>query len=130
MKYIIFLGLFIILFPQFGCEQSTEPAQSDIYVNYEIESAFQDDAVEMLLDNEVLLKSRVTTDYTISLAWSSGLQKLSGKNHRLHFAVVKYGTEMDYIIDTSYDTSTVLLRFNRDTKQITIKQIRGIYLRD
>lgn len=130
MKYIIFLGLLIIPISQFGCEQTTEPEPSDIYVSYEIESAFQDDSVEMSLDKEVLLKSRVTTDYTISLAWSSGLQKLSRNNHKLHFAVVEYGAETDYLIDNTNDTSTVLLRFNKNINQISIKQIKGIYFRD
>jgi len=120
----------IILILQFGCKQATEPTAQDIYVSYEIESAFQDDLVRLVLDDEILLESKVTTNYTISLAWSSGLQRLSKNDHILHFTVVEYGAEKDYRVDTTNDTSTVLLRFDKNTNQISIKQIKGRTLRD
>ena len=130
MKFLMFTILIITLISYFGCEQTTEPSSPYVYVNYEIESAFQNDSVEVYLDNETILKSRVTTNYTISLAWSSGLQMLSKDYHLLQFKVVDYGVKMDYPVETSNDTSTVLLRFNKNTKQISIKQIKGILLRD
>lgn len=130
MKFLIFTILIITLISYLGCEQTTGPSSSYIYVNDEIESAFQNDSVEVYLDNETILKSRVTTNYTISLAWSSGLQMLSKDYHLLQFKVVDYGVKMDYPVETSNDTSTVLLRFNKNTKQISIKQIKGILLRD
>jgi len=120
----------IILILQFGCKQATEPTAQDIYVSYEIESAFQDDLVRLVLDDEILLESKVTTNYTIGLAWSSGLQRLSKNDHILHFTVVEYGAEKDYRVDTTNDTSTVLLRFDKNTNQISIKQIKGRTLRD
>ena len=85
MKIIISLITCIILILQFGCKQATEPTAQDIYVSYEIESAFQDDLVRLVLDDEILLESKVTTNYTIGLAWSSGLQRLSKNDHILHF---------------------------------------------
>ena len=130
MKFLIFTILIITLMSYFGCEQTAGPSSSYVYVNYEIESAFQNDSVEVYLDNLTILKSRVTTNYTISLAWSSGLQMLSKDYHLLQFKVVDYGVKMDYPVETSNDTSTVLLRFNKNTKQISIKQIKGILLRD
>jgi hypothetical protein len=130
MKYLIFFAFFTMLISQIACEQTTESISSDIYVNIEIESAFQDDSVKLTLDNNILLEGRVTTDYTISLAWSSGLKKISRSHHTLHFAVVEFGMHGDYSISTVNDTSTVLLRFDKSTKQITIKQIKGVILRD
>jgi hypothetical protein len=130
MKYLIFFVFLTMLISQIACEQTTESISSDIYVNIEIESAFQDDSVKLTLDNNILLEGRVTTDYTISLAWSSGLKKISRSHHTLHFAVVEFGMHGDYSISTVNDTSTVLLRFDKSTKQITIKQIKGVILRD
>jgi hypothetical protein len=130
MKFLMLTILIITLISYFGCEQTTEPSSPYVYVNYEIESAFQNDSVEVYLDNQIILKSRVTTNYTISLAWSSGLEKLSRDYHMLRINVVDYGVKMDYPVETSNDTSTVLLRFNKDKKQISIKQIKGIYFRD
>jgi len=130
VKIILLFITYIILILQFGCKQATEPTAQDIYVSYEIESAFQDDLVRLVLDDEILLESKVTTNYTISLAWSSGLQRLSKNDHILHFTVVEYGAEKDYRVDTTNDTSTVLLRFDKNTNQISIKQIKGRTLRD
>ena len=130
MKYTIFFALPVILISQIACQQTTESTSPCIYVNIEIESAFQDDSVKLTLNNNILLESRVTTDYTISLAWSSGLKKLSRSNHTLHFVVIEYGLHREYTISTVNDTSTVLLCFDKNTKQINIKQIKGIVLRD
>ena len=101
-----------------------------MYVSYEIESAFQNDLVKLVLDDKILLESRITTNYVLSLAWSSGLQKISKDDHILHFTMVEYGTEKNYRIDTTNDTSTVLMRFDKNTNQISIKQIKGRTLRD
>jgi hypothetical protein len=101
-----------------------------MYVNFEIESAFQDDSVEVNFDDTMLMKSRVTTNYTVDLAWSSGLQKLSRNDHLLRFAVIEYGVQKDYTLDVTNDTSTVLMDFNKDTKKIDIRQFKGSFLRD
>lgn len=130
MRHLILFSFFLFLIIQVGCKQSTELISSDMYVNFEVESSFQNDFVKVTLDDDILLESRITTDYTISLAWSSGLKKLSRDNHVLHFNVVEYGVQKYYNIDTKNDTSTVLLRFDKNTNQITIKQIEGILLRD
>ena len=130
MKIIISLITCIILILQFGCKQATEPTSQYVYVSYEIESAFQNDLVKLVLDDKILLESRITTNYVLSLAWSSGLQKISKDDHILHFTMVEYGTEKDYRIDTTNDTSTVLMRFDKNTNQISIKQIKGRTLRD
>ena len=129
MKKILFLIAFVILSLLNGCKHATEPQKPDIYVNYEIESAFQDDSVKLTLDDKVLVDSRVTTNLTINLAWSSGLQKLTRSNHTLHFSVPDYRVQRDYTIDTANDTSTVVLRFDKSTNQINIEQVKGMLLR-
>ncbi len=113
-----------------GCKQAAEPSSSDVYVKFEIESAFQDDSVKLDLDEETLLQSRVTTDYSVNLAWSSGLQKLTRESHTLHFEISEYDVKMDFVIAMSNDTSSVLIRFDKSTGQIRIDQIKGTILRD
>jgi hypothetical protein len=129
MKLIILFFPFAIIISLIGCKQTTEPTE-DILVIYEAESDFQNDFVKVALDKEILLEKRITTDYTISLAWSSGVKSLSREDHILHFEVVEYRVKKDYKIDTKNDTSTVLLRFDKSTKQISIEQIKGRILRD
>lgn len=129
MKLIIFFT-FIIFFLQIGCKQTTEPDESDIFISFEIGSNFNNDSIKLFLDNKIILDSSITTNNLLSLAWRSGLQKLSKKPHILHFSVVKYGLQKDYQTNTANDTSTVLFNFDKDTKQINIKQIKGLLPRD
>jgi hypothetical protein len=129
-KTIILFVSLIVLASQMGCKQATEPASSPMYVSFEIGSAFQNDSVKVILDNKTLLESRVTTNGTISLAWSSELLKLSKDNHKLHFAVMDYGVQKDYNTDTANDTSTVLISFDKNTTQISIEQIKGRIIRE
>jgi len=130
MKILFLFVLLILIIPQNGCKQTTEPAVSDMYVLYEIESAFQDDAVKLTLDDRTLIESKVTTNYTISLAWSSGFQKLTRTGHIINFAVPEYGIQSDFNINAINDTSSVLIRFDKESKQISIEQIKGVILRD
>ncbi len=130
MNVKIFIIILAPLFLQSGCKQATEPKASDIYVNFEIEYDFNDDSVKVALDEKILLESRVTTVRLIGVAWSSGLQKLSRAAHSLYFSVVEYGVHSDYLIDTTNDTSTVLLGFDKSTKEISIHQIKGVVIRD
>ena len=121
---ILFISILILLL-QFGCKQTTEPGTPDIYVSFEIEHTFENDSVNLSLDNNILLDSSITTNFMLGLAWSSRLRKLSRNNHQLNFSVVEYGAQKDYTVGTSNDTSTVLLRFDKQTNQISIEQIKG-----
>jgi hypothetical protein len=115
---------------QSGCSGSTQPNAKEVYVSIEVESAFQNDLVTLLLDSKTLIETRVTTNYSVDLAWSSGPQKLSNDNHVLYFAVVEYEAHKTYEIDLTNDTSTVTINFDRATKQIRFVQYKGILLRD
>jgi hypothetical protein len=120
----------LVVFWQSGCTESTQSNANDVYVSFEVESAFQNDLVALLLDSKTLLESRVTTNYTVGLAWSSGLQKLSRDNHMLYFSVIEYGAHNTFDIDLTNDTSTVTINFDKSTKQIRFVQYKGILLRD
>jgi hypothetical protein len=124
-KLTMYFALFFLVFNN-SCDQSTDPAATDVYVSFVIQSTFQNDAVRLLLDNKILLDSPVTTNSIIGLAWSSGLKKLSRTIHWLSFSVVDYGVQKGYQIDVVNDTSTVLIYFNKNTNQISFQQMKGI----
>jgi len=130
MKPMLVFLIALVLSWQSGCSESTQSTAKDVYVSLEVESAFQNDLVTLLLDSKTLLESRVTTNYTVSLAWSSGLQKLSNDNHMLYFAVIEYAAHNTYEINLANDTSTVTINFDKSTRQIRFQQYKGILLRD
>jgi hypothetical protein len=82
------------------------------------------------VDDKILAELKVTTNYTVNVAWSSGLQKLSGSHHTLLFSVVDYNVQKEFNIDLTNDTSTVVMRFNKESKFISIEQYKGLLLRD
>ena len=84
----------------------------------------------ILLDQDTLLESEITTNYTISLAWSSGIKTISKEDHYLQVFIVDQTIKKEFYIDTTNDTSTVIIRFNRNTQQISIGQNNGTILRD
>ena len=130
MKLRVLSLIVLAILLQSGCSESTQPNAKDVYVSIEVESAFQNDLMTLLLDSKTLVEAQVTTNYTVDLAWSSGLQKLSNDNHVLYFAVVEYAAHKAYEIDLKNDTSTVTINFDRATKQIRFVQYKGILLRD
>ena len=130
MKSVLLSLIALAVFLQSGCSESTQPNAKEVYVSIEVESAFQNDLVTLLVDSKTLVEAQVTTNYTVDLAWSSGLQKLSNDNHMLYFAVVGYAAHNTYAIDLTNDTSTVTINFDRSTRQIRFAQYKGILLRD
>ncbi|MCX6145539.1 MAG: hypothetical protein NTZ35_20215 [Ignavibacteriales bacterium] len=130
MKPILLSLIALAVFWQSGCSESTQPNAKEIFVSIEVESAFQNDLVRLHLNNETLLESRVTTNYSVSLAWSSGLRKLSNDTQFLYFEVTEYGANNGYRIDLTNDTSTVTINFDKSTRQIRFAQYKGILLRD
>jgi hypothetical protein len=130
MKPVFVCLIVLAVLLQSGCSESTQPNAREVYVSIEVESAFQNDLVTLLLDSKTLVEAPITTNYTIDLAWSSGLEKLSNDNHVLYFAVLEYAAHKAYEIDLANDTSTVTINFDRSTKQIRFVQYKGILLRD
>jgi hypothetical protein len=129
MKATLFSVIAFVVSWQSGCSEATQSTANEVFVSFEVESAFQNDLVTLHLDNETLLESRVTTNYSISLAWSSGLRRLSNDTHFLYFEAIEYGAQNGYRIDLTNDTSTVTINFDKSTKQIRFQQYKGRLLR-
>jgi hypothetical protein len=129
MKTIAMFVIFITLLFQVGCKHATQPTLSKMYVSFDVESAFQNDSVKVVLDDNIILEARVTTNYSISLAWSSGLRQLSKESHKLNFSVIESGAENNYAVDATNDTSTVVISFNNSMKEISFGQRKGIIYR-
>ncbi len=122
----------IVAFVLFACNEenhTTQIEQKEVHVSIEAESDYNNDSVKIFLDDEVLVESRITTDYTVSLAWSSGLRKISGNGCIIRFNLVDYGIARNYEIDMKYDTSTITINFNRNSGQISFNQFRGLLFR-
>ena len=130
MSRITSLLLISFVLVQLNCNSSTESPEKDVYVKIDVESAFENDLVKVYLDSALLLDSSVTTNYTVDLAWSSGLCRLSGSSHTLLFSMVNEGLQKQFAIGLTDDTSTVVVRFDKGAKSIIFQQVKGTLLRD
>ena len=110
--------------------QSTTPIGKTVIVKCDIENDFRNDSVSVQLDSVILMEQRITTDYRLSLAWSGSFKILSGDKHILHFTIIESGLRKDLNVCTLNDTSTITIRFIRDSLQIEMIQFKGIVLRD
>jgi hypothetical protein len=128
-RFPVFLASLVVLLGS-GCDQATQSTGKEVFVSIEIESDFQNDLVRLYLDYTTILEARITTNPVLSLAWSSGLRKLSNDSHFLNFAVTEYGVLKTYDVDLTSDTSTVTINFDKSTKQIRFQQYKGRLLRD
>jgi hypothetical protein len=120
----------MILSLPWACTESTQAPPKRVFVLFEVGYSFQNDLVSLLLDDKPLLESRITTNDVLSLAWSSGFKELSNDSHSLYIALVEYGAHDSYKIDLSNDTSTVVINFDKPTRQIRFQQFKGRMLRD
>jgi len=120
----IFIALFSLLA---GCKQATETSP-DVFVIFDIQSDFQNDSVKLIVDNKTFLDSNISTNNLISLAWTSGLHKLTKDNHLMKFSMPILNSQKEFNIDTSNDTSTVIIRYHRSTNEIEISQVKGVVL--
>ena len=125
---ICFVAMMVCL--QLACTESTQPPAKRVLVVFEVGYSFQNDLVTLLLDDKPLLESRITTNDVLSLAWSSGFKELSNDSHSLFVALVEYGAHDTYKLDLSNDTSTVVINFDKPTRQIRFQQYKGRMLRD
>jgi len=130
MKYFAMTVLFAVGLLQFNCDLFTESSGKDVFVKFDIEFAFQNDSIRLLLDNKILVETNVTTNYTVSLAWSSGLQKLTSGNHIVRFFILNRGIQGQFSFFTSFDTSTVAIRLAPQTNQLSFQYFKGVLLRD
>lgn len=130
MKLLAIRFVSTVVCLQLACTESTQAPAKTVWVLFEVGYSFQNDLVTLLLDDKLLLESRITTNDVVSLAWSSGFRELSNDSHSLYFALVEYGVHDTYRIDLSNDTSTVIINYDKSIRQIRFDQFRGRRLRD
>ena len=77
MKKVI-LSIPLVLLLLAGCRKSNNPTVYDLGVD--IQSSFENDKVQVFIDNQPLLNTEVTTNHTLSLATSISTANTEG-NH-------------------------------------------------
>lgn len=136
MNWLIKKSLFvfaILTFTVIGCsEDDSNPTSltgETTILSIDIESHFENDDVFVILDDTLLLSDNITTNYTVSAAWSSGpLDCIKGGHHLVvGFTGNSLMAEHDFSIS---DTLSILVRYSVDNNQFSFIEYDGIVLRD
>jgi len=126
MKNIIFTAVVLFFF---SCNEETinqpPPESSETLLSIQVDSHFDNDFVNLALNNINLLNSSVTTNYVVNIAWLKN-QMLPSGNHTIDFKMPDNGKER---LHTFYlqDTLSVIIYF-RDS--IYFVDYHGLPLRD
>ncbi|MCS3800432.1 hypothetical protein [Niastella sp. OAS944] len=78
------LSIPLVLLLMAGCRKSNNPTVFDLGVD--IQSSFENDKVQVFIDNQPLLNTEVTTNHTLSLATSISTANTEG-NHTIKVIV-------------------------------------------
>jgi hypothetical protein len=110
-----------------SCKSPDEPEQEMAnYLSLEVDSHYENNIVELKLDDKLLLKDTVTTNYTISAAWLSGNLKVIKGLHKIDFKIVDLGIQKTHLFVLE-DTLTVMIS-NRNSS-ITFSEYKSRFLR-
>ena len=138
MNYIfkIVLCCTVLSLLYFNCKKSTEPVieKENSFLEYtvlaiELESHFDNDSVKIELNNEIILQKRITTNYTISLAWSTILIDYPTGNHTIKVTMPDENLSNIHNFKLS-DTLSVRIYYDTDNNQIEFLNTPGLILRD
>ena len=124
--YRINLYLFLIFF---ACGQPTSIDTKPAVLTIAAGEIFQNDSIQVKIDNDVMYSGRVSTNYSISAAWTSGLRDYSAGHHLIEFKIYNYNINDTFRFNLE-DTLTVLVRFNRQQRHISFDTYDGIIMRD
>ena len=116
---LIYLVLGFLFFLYSGC--NTEDSNtSQALLRVDLQSGFYKDSVRILIDNDVLLDSVVSTNAVLSLAWTS--KNLTVNTGYYKFSAIIFGEclfrETDFFI---HDTSTVTINLSSNPDDIKFK---------
>ena len=128
MKHCRFIVLLTGLLA--GCNQVTAPDTAERFLNIDLESAFDNDSVTVALDDDVLLNRRVTTNYSISAAWSSDVRMVTGKRHIVKVTMAEKQLSTTFTANLAADTTSLLVGFDVTNSLLTVRQIDGLIYRD
>ena len=95
----------------------------------ELEWEFNNNFVRVEFDEKVIFSGRITTNYTISLAWSNGRAEYSIGHHSLKVTEVEKKISGYYEFNLT-DTLSVFVRFTPNQSKFIFEQYNGFILRD
>ena len=129
IKSIIFAFFLLLLFFT-ACKgkKSTETVSGEALLAIDVEWYFDNDLIQVELDGEILHEGYVTTNYSISLAWSTRDKYRIGA-HRMKFIIPEKDLQESYAFILR-NTLTIRIRFDKEENKIDFEEYNGILMRD
>lgn len=120
----------IVLSITADCKKNpTSPLVTPAWISIEVGSDYQNDYITLNFNDSLLTQGRVTTNFSISAAWLSGLIKRNEGD--VHVGIVL--PEFQLQKDTTFflrDTMSIEINFDRTNRTLSFWVHPGFYLRD
>ena len=110
------------------CKKSIETVSGEALLAIDVEWYFDNDLIQVELDGEILHEGYVTTNYSISLAWSTRDKYRIGA-HRMKFIIPEKDLQESYAFILR-NTLTIRIRFDKEENKIDFEEYNGILMRD
>jgi hypothetical protein len=116
------LAIFLLLAAMgWGCKNSIEVNQDesgkDALVGVQLESDFRDDSIEVEFDSRSMFVGRLSTNYSLALAWSSRLLAVPAGIHTVRVSV-PVDSAAGYLFAYMHDTTIVTVNYDRQARHL------------
>ena len=112
-----------------GLKNNVETIGGDAVLSIEVEHHFENDFVQLKLNDTILLQKKITTDYTVSAAWLSEKMALDRGQYRIRVLHLDKLKEGNFEFELQ-DTLSVFVRFDTNIDEFKFETYKGFILRD
>lgn len=126
----ITLACFLLLLFCTTCKskKSVGPESGDALLAIDVESDFRDDLITVELDDNILHEGKVTTNYSIVIAWSERNRYSLGV-HVIKLTLPEKGIQRSHFFNLK-DSLTILVRYDRKENKISFDEYNGFFMRE
>jgi len=108
---------------------SSEPPGDSGLLLIEVEHHFDNNVVQVALDGKTIISKKMTTNYSISLAWSTFKEYNINSTHRIDVALPHKHTS-NSLTFTMQDTLSIFIRYRPKENKIEFDTADLVIIRD
>lgn len=131
-SWIQFVAILLLAIVSWTCKNSTgldqdrNPAKALVVL--QLETDFRNDSVRVEFDSQPLFAGRVTTNFSIAIAWSSDVLTVPAGVHTVKVSVFANDI-VGQVSPDLQDTMTVTANYNRQARQLEFRTYDHFILR-
>ncbi len=110
-------------------DKPTQAVTKDAVLIIDLENDFNNDSVVVSLNGEVLCTERITTNYILSLAWTTGRVNRKQGKYTIDVQIPDLLVHSRFSLDL-HDTMDACIKYSRADKDISCCILNHFFMRD